>query len=57
MFNLINLTIMKTEMNTNAAYETPVMETVELVLEGAVLTDSTGGTGSGSIGGDESDGI
>lgn len=48
---------MKTEKNKNVAYETPVMETVELVLEGAVLTDSTGGTGSGSIGGDESDGI
>lgn len=34
---------MKTEKNKNVAYETPVMETVELVLEGAVLDGSTGG--------------
>ena len=38
---------MKTEKNTTVAYETPVMETVELVLEGAVLDASPGGVGGG----------
>jgi hypothetical protein len=38
---------MKTEKNKNVAYETPVMETVELVLEGAVLDNSPGGNAGG----------
>jgi len=39
---------METKKNTNAAYESPAIETVELVLEGSVLNGSTGGF----IGGD-----
>lgn len=42
---------METKKNTNAAYESPAIETVELVLEGSVLngdSGTSGGTGSGS---------
>ena len=52
---------METKKNTNAAYESPVIETVELVLEGSVLNgsvlngDSTGVGGGGTIGGSDSD--
>lgn len=45
---------MKTEKNKNVAYETPVMETVELVLEGAVLEGSTGVGGGTDFGDTES---
>lgn len=34
---------METKKNTKVAYESPVIETVELVLEGAVLDNSPGG--------------
>lgn len=41
---------METKKNTNAAYESPAIETVELVLEGSVLNSdsgASGGTGDG----------
>lgn len=40
---------METKKNTNAAYESPVIETVELVLEGSVLQNSPGGVGGGGV--------
>ena len=42
---------METKKNTNAAYESPAIETVELVLEGSVLSDSPGGNAGGDAGG------
>jgi len=45
---------METKKNTNAAYESPAIETVELVLEESVLSfDSNTSGGGGNI--DDSD--
>lgn len=47
---------METKKNTNAAYESPAIETVELILEGSVLDGaSTGVGGGGNIGGSDSE--
>ena len=45
---------METKRNEKVAYEAPAIETVELVVEGAVLSDSGVG-GSGSLDGSDSD--
>ena len=40
---------METKKNTNAAYESPAIETVELVLEGSVLNGDSNVAGGGGI--------
>lgn len=44
---------METKKNTNAAYESPAIETVELVLEGSVLDGASTGVGGGENPGTE----
>ena len=44
---------MKTVRNEKVAYETPVIETVELVVEGSILNDSPGGNAGGETEGDD----